>query len=337
MCAGRADSGEDKKDWELIMLILRALLSLTNSKVRGETANFCRMARLAKWHLARRLGRKLYANTHQGRYRVILYDKYISKPLYVEGSFEWYDMVTVARTLELLGRGLGGRVFLDIGANIGVIGVTAVLRFKAARCLAVEPGAENFSLLQENIKLNGVETQILAFNMGLSDTSGESILELSEDNSGDHRVRGQDVGRGFFNEHLRKTTKITLDTLDSVVFGQSGITPDSISVAWIDTQGHEAHVCRGGERLWACGVPAYMEFSPYHLKRAGETVQSVVSAFSRSFSMFGVIRRGDFFFYPIEELGTFWNEVGETCGHDNLLFIPLGFFESKVQPYGRIV
>ena len=71
--------------------------------------------------------------------------------------------------LDSLGVGKGD-VVLDFGAHIGVFAVYA--GFQGATVHAFEPNEGNFALLQENVKLNGLEQRVFPFNEAVSDTSG---------------------------------------------------------------------------------------------------------------------------------------------------------------------
>ena len=78
----------------------------------------------------------------------------------------------------------------DIGANIGVTCIPAVNRGLVKRAIAVEPEPENFKLLKLNIILNNLEDKIETLNYALSSESDKFLnLEISNDNSGDHRIR----------------------------------------------------------------------------------------------------------------------------------------------------
>ncbi|MDA1060925.1 MAG: FkbM family methyltransferase [bacterium] len=59
-------------------------------------------------------------------------------------------------------------VVIDVGANIGVYSLYAGTSAKNVKVLAFEPMREAYELLQENVRLNNLDSKIKAFNLGLS-------------------------------------------------------------------------------------------------------------------------------------------------------------------------
>jgi len=73
------------------------------------------------------------------------------------------------------------KVVIDIGAHIG--GTSILAASLGATVYAYEPEKENFDLLVENVKLNGLEDKIHCFNKGIGNP-GERKLYLNNINSG---------------------------------------------------------------------------------------------------------------------------------------------------------
>ena len=82
-------------------------------------------------------------------------------------------------TIEWLRAMPAGSVFLDVGANVGMYTVFAALA-RDAQVLAFEPEAENYALLNANLRLNAIESRVLAYCAGLSDSAGVDRLYLSQ-------------------------------------------------------------------------------------------------------------------------------------------------------------
>ena len=61
-----------------------------------------------------------------------------------------------------------GAIFWDVGANVGVYSLYAAVK-RAARVIALEPGAANYFTLNRNIELNNLASKISAFCLCLSD------------------------------------------------------------------------------------------------------------------------------------------------------------------------
>jgi len=71
---------------------------------------------------------------------------------------------------------------VDVGANIGVFSVLAARRFPAATVYALEPEEQNFSLLKENIALNGL-TNVVPLRKAAAKQHGTARLYLGAPDS----------------------------------------------------------------------------------------------------------------------------------------------------------
>ncbi|MBU2101092.1 FkbM family methyltransferase [Candidatus Micrarchaeota archaeon] len=85
-------------------------------------------------------------------------------------------------------------VVFDIGAQIGIFSV--FIAGKARKIFSFEPVPENFELLEENIKLNGLEEKVKTFNLAVSSKKGKEKIFLNSNNSGGHSI----FGKGSFIE-----------------------------------------------------------------------------------------------------------------------------------------
>lgn len=72
-----------------------------------------------------------------------------------------------------------GDVFWDVGANVGLYSLYAVL-VGAGQALAFEPSAANHAALCRNIRLNGMEDRIAALALALSDERALGALSLGD-------------------------------------------------------------------------------------------------------------------------------------------------------------
>jgi FkbM family methyltransferase len=81
----------------------------------------------------------------------------------------------------------------DIGANMGIFTLYAAM-LRDMHVTAFEPESGNFSLLNKNIALNKIDERVVAYCVGLSDTSGFSKLYryLSFESAGINSV-GQEI------------------------------------------------------------------------------------------------------------------------------------------------
>ncbi len=199
-------------------------------------------------------------------------DRVVSRRIFAGGVWEGPVFELVMR--ELAGRGLDaaldGKVFLDIGANIGTASAHAVKTHHAALALAFEPAPENLRFLRQNVVANELQGRVQIHACALSDADGHVSFELSDVNSGDHRVRTATAidQPALLGESNWTTTTVVSRRLDTYV-DDGTIVLARVGLAWIDVQGHEAHVFGGAGKLLSSEVPLVCEYWPYALRRAG--------------------------------------------------------------------
>lgn len=117
-------------------------------------------------------------------------DRHVSRRIREDGIWEPYETALVLASLSV------GDVFLDVGANIGYYPVVAAQMVgNEGAVFAFEPDAANFTLLQDNLRLNNCADIVAAFEAGLAETEGAGQLYLSEDNAGDHQIFAAGCGR----------------------------------------------------------------------------------------------------------------------------------------------
>ncbi len=73
-------------------------------------------------------------------------------------------------------------VYFDIGACLGEYSIW--IGKKGKRCFAFEPVKESFDMIQKNIRLNGLEEKVKAFNFGLGAKHSIEYFEMNETNPG---------------------------------------------------------------------------------------------------------------------------------------------------------
>lgn len=197
----------------------------------------------------------------------------VSRQVFVFGHFE-RDLM--AATLRLIGdlsgqhKFLKGKTFLDVGANLGTSTISALLAFGAGRAIGFEPAPANYAILCCNLILNGLDGIVDTYPVAVTDHDGEDVLELSAENSGDHRVRTPGpLPADAFSEGTRDTVTVVAHRLDSLV--QRGqIDLSAVGLLWADVQGHEAQVLAGASSLLSYHrpIPVVIEFWPYGLRRS---------------------------------------------------------------------
>lgn len=160
--------------------------------------------------------------------------------LIVNPSFERPDIeYLISRLKEYL---LGGEkvAFFDIGANIGVYSVGLSNRLKTSALIihAFEPESKYFSLLQKNVRINGVPNMYL-HKMALGNRNGK--MESDEFIWPGHPIP---VKKEVFPIHK----------LDDVLTGRD-LSPFDRIVVKMDIEGHEAEALKGAKKFFRIKKP----------------------------------------------------------------------------------
>ena len=161
---------------------------------------------------------------------------------------------------------------IDIGANVG----TSVIYFrnklgKDSRFYAVEPVTENFNLLNANCAVNGF-SDIKTFRAGISDKPGEACMDINPTNMGNCKIAGTDNDKlvQCETDETYVGESVKLVTLDSFV-SENRINEGAFSLFWIDVEGHEPEVFRGGMNSFRNPDTAvFCEFNPRLYKHNGK-------------------------------------------------------------------
>jgi len=204
----------------------------------------------------------LLSNVGNERLLVPSNDRAISRDVFITGSCEFHKF---DRVLSLLDKQFRKTLLVDVGANIGIICIPAIKRNIFQCAIAIEPEPLNYSLLVANININGLANKIIPHNLALGSKVGdELVLELSEVNYGDHRIKVSD-SNGLFDEAERKSIRVKAEPFDVVV----GDVDSSQTLIWMDTQGFEAFVLMGAKKALEKQTPLVIEFWPYAMNRNG--------------------------------------------------------------------
>lgn len=197
----------------------------------------------------------------------------LGKQTFLTGGFE-HEVMELAMEVvkDRTGRPpLAGKIFIDIGANIGTSCIPAIRVFGASDAIAFEPASQNLRLLRANRAANELDDRIRIIPLALSDRSGSHVLETGDENCGDYRIRVTDE-HGSIGEHKWATEEVRTATFDDIA-GELRINLDDVGMVWMDTQGHEAHILAGASSLTDSNVPIVTEYWPYGLRRAGALEQ----------------------------------------------------------------
>ena len=220
------------------------------------------------------------------KFLLFTHDQVISKECFTNDNFGYEKFQKV---INFLKKDYRITKLYDIGANIGVTCIPAVNRGLVKQAIAVEPESENFKLLKLNVSLNNLEDKIKTFNYALSSENNKLLnLEVSEANSGDHRIRLSDRKKGVHEEEKKEVKSVMSKTFDSLF---TNVNPKE-DLIWIDAQGFEPNILSGADKLIISGAPIVIEFWPYALKQNDfwQKMQEVI----RKFKFFSDISKDPF-------------------------------------------
>ena len=220
--------------------------------------------------IARNYTPSVVSNVTGITYNVSTSDRTVGREVFLTGGFDAQCIKQVFDILDSLGyKEREGKIFLDVGANIGTTTLPAIKVFGFSDAIAFEPEPNNYKLLRQNIVANDLEKHIQTLNVAVSDKEATVSFEVCAVNSGDSRVRAE-VSKhidNHYQEDVREVISVRAITLDSFLTA-SNVSADDIGLAWIDTQGHEGHVLNGAQSLLNTKVPVLVEYWPYALARA---------------------------------------------------------------------
>jgi FkbM family methyltransferase len=150
----------------------------------------------------------------------------------------------------------GGGTFIDVGANIGLVGIPVIERTRAMG-IAFEPEPRNFDFLTRNVERHGLAARFACHEFACHAQSAELPLVLSPDNLGDHRLQPNASQQpSAAGESIRVATR----RLDDVLRGRELPAPVVLKV---DAQGSEVGVFAGARETllrteyWPEGIVAH--------------------------------------------------------------------------------
>jgi FkbM family methyltransferase len=244
--------------------------------------------------------------------------------MFLQGDYQKKDLLSAVDLVAKAGCPLGGR-FVDAGAHLGSSTVYALKSGHFSEAICCEPEPRNLRLLRANLALNEIDDRVTVYPVALSDHAGTFDLELSPDNNrGDHRLvssRSPIHPPEAMSESRRTRISVHASTLDEIL-DRSSVAPGSVSLVWLDTQGHEGFVLAGASRVIQARVPFVIEFWPYGMKRAG-CLDSLLTLIGTQFRTYYDLAEGiDASARSASTIGDIVARIGNTLDSTDLLLIP---------------
>jgi FkbM family methyltransferase len=188
----------------------------------------------------------------------------------------------------------------DIGANIGMVAITALRRYGFARAVAFEPHPRNVPVLRANAELSTVRDRLQVFEIALG-----SFDETA------HLATGGPMGKFEILEQGEPAKggpiEVPMRSLDSLI-STGDLRADDLVLMWMDVQGYEGHVLRGASQLAPPLV--VMELWPTGLGKHDE-LDEVRAIVEDSYSHVVDLRSREHQIRPISQFGELIEQVGE--------------------------
>lgn len=166
-----------------------------------------------------------------------------------------------------------GDTIADVGAYYGLYAIALAKRVGSqGRVFAFEPSSANRAVLQEHVRLNGVEKnlEIVAAAAG---TENGTVQFRSDNHSESHIVSAEKSPKGRTID-AKSVDSVEMVTLDSL-FAQK-----RLDILKIDVEGYEENVLRGAQTLLGDSARGprviYIEVHPYAWESVGTSSESLL-------------------------------------------------------------
>jgi FkbM family methyltransferase len=150
-------------------------------------------------------------------------------------------------------------VFVDVGANLGLILAYVVSKVPDVKVFAFEPGPAQRRLLEMTVAENHLDQRVTVYADGLGKEAGKAVFQTHDPRyvAGDGFI---DTGRA----RAAHAIDVNVTTLD--IWWKSENSPQ-VSVVKIDTEGAELWILQGAVSLLAGAAPVlYLEIEPKNLR-----------------------------------------------------------------------
>lgn len=193
---------------------------------------------------------------------------------------EWFreDFRSVLSALARHGRSTTGKVFVDVGANIGTQTIYALVADDFAQAVAIEPVPENLTLLQINMTLNGLTDRVAIVGCAAGAKSERRSLMVSRHNAGGHSLLSSIIP---VTEHER-SIDVDVEPVDAIL-QRNSIKPHDVGLVLIDVEGFEPEAIAGLPRLLEARVPLFVELNTHFYGM--EATRALLSLLGKHYSL----------------------------------------------------
>jgi len=206
-----------------------------------------------------------------------------------------YELDLIQAFYNKLMCGTKNPVFLDIGANTGSFSLLPTVD-KNIKCYTFEPNPIAYSVLEENVRGNGISDNVEIYNKGVWSSETKLPLKVPVDN-GDSGLStfGCTPLRFKYGNKTGAYREFVVDcvTIDGFV-DENNIDVDAIK---IDTEGSELEILRGGRNTLLSQKPLLLlEYDDKNTEQFGynrDEIKSLLVEFG--YEVFQLFKKSDMF------------------------------------------
>ncbi len=222
---------------------------------------------LPVWQAARRawyvmlnviqyLGPYVQTRDYQGLTLYFNRSSSIINRLKTEPIFEERMCVSIEQELR---QGGAAPVFVDVGANLGLILAYVVSKVQNVKIFAFEPGPRQRELLEMTVDKNHLKEKITVYSDGLGKIPGKAIFYTHDSKNIAHDGL---IDTGRVGES--RAIEVNITTFDDWWTSQNF---PKVTVVKIDTEGAELWILQGAVKMLAGASPVlYLEVEPKNLR-----------------------------------------------------------------------